>query len=219
MSLDKKIKETTMFGSIIPREGKFFDLFNQAADLLVEGAKEFQKMVADLEHSEVHSRNIKTIEHKADEVTHQTVALLHKTFITPLDREDIHQLISRMDDILDFIEAASERIHLYGITQSTPEMKMLADISTRSSEYIKHIVAKLENLKDPTDIVKHCVEINRLENEADHVLRAAMAKLFKEELDTRQLIKLKEIYELLETVTDRCEDVANVIEGIVLEYA
>lgn len=207
-----------MFAFLFPREEKFFDLFRQAADLIVEGAVEFRDMLTDLKDVENRSRNIKLIEHKADEVTHRTVELLHKTFITPLDREDIHQLICRMDDILDFIEAASERIFLYNITTAPPEALQLADICVRSVIDIRHAVNRLENLKDPSDIIKHCVEVNRLENEADQVLRTAMAKLFREEPDTRQLIKLKEVFELLETVTDRCEDVANIVEGIVLEY-
>ena len=208
-----------MFGSLIPREGKFFDLFRESAELIVKGAHEFRAMLGDMPNMEAHSRTIKDLEHKADVVTHTTVEMLHKTFITPLDREDIHQLIGRMDDILDFIEAASQRFFLYGITSSTPECEKLADICVQSVETVKLAVDRLNDLRHSEVIIKHCVEINRLENEADYVLRAAMAKLFKEEPDTRQLIKLKEIYEILETVTDRCEDVANIIEGIVLEYA
>ncbi|MGK5089343.1 DUF47 family protein [Bdellovibrionota bacterium FG-2] len=208
-----------MFGRLIPREGKFFDLFRQSAKLIVEGAKEFRELLDDLPNAESRTRKIKAIEHQADDVTHTTVELLHKTFITPLDREDIHQLISRMDDILDFIEAASERILLYGITEAPPMAIDLATICVHSAENIQQAINELENLKNRSDIIRHCVEINRLENEADQVLRMAMARLFKEETDTRQLIKYKEIYEILETVTDRCEDVANIVEGIVLEYS
>jgi predicted phosphate transport protein (TIGR00153 family) len=208
-----------MLGRLLPREEKFFELFRQAADLIVEGAKEFREMLSDLPNAESRAKAIKFIEHQADEVTHRTVALLHKTFITPLDREDIHQLISRMDDILDQIEAASERIYLYQVTSAPPEAIALADICVRSVENIKQAVNRLEDLKNTTQIIAHCVEVNRLENEADNILRAAIAKLFREEPDTRQLIKLKEVFELLETVTDRCEDVANIVEGIVLEYA
>lgn len=208
-----------MFGSFIPREDKFFVLFKQAGDLLVEGAKEFKEMLADIPNAERHARNIKDAEHRCDDVTHKTVELLHKTFITPLDREDIHLLITRMDDILDFLEAASDRVFLYKIKTSSPEAIALADICFRSAEWVRKAVEHLDNLKNPAEILKCCIEINRLENEADRVLRSAMAKLFDEEPDTRQLIKLKELYELLETVTDRCEDVANIVEGIVLEYA
>lgn len=208
-----------MISRFMPREGRFFDLFKDSAELIVKGAHEFQEMLSDLSQVESRARSISDLEQKADHITHRTVELLHKTFITPLDREDIHQLISRMDDILDFIEAASERMYLYQIKEATDEAKTLARICVQSVEYIRSAVLRLDNLKNPEDIIKYCVEINRLENEADHVLRAAMAKLFQNEPDTRQLIKLKEIYELLETVTDRCEDVANIIEGIVLEYA
>ncbi len=208
-----------MFGRLIPREGKFFDLFNQSSNLLVEAALEFRKLLDDIPHLESRTRAIKDIEHKADDVTHKTIELLHKTFITPLDREDIHSLICKLDDIVDFLEAASQRIFLYGITEIPTEAKNLADVCIQSVELVKKAVHGLADLKNSDQIIKNCVEINRLENEADSILRAAMAKLFKEEPDTRQLIKIKEIYELLETVTDRCEDVANLLEGIVLEYA
>lgn len=208
-----------MLGRILPREGKFFDLFRQSGSLIMEGATEFRNMLGDLGQAESHARNIKRIEHNADDVTHATVELLHKTFITPLDREDIHQLISGMDDILDYIEAAAERINLYDIKTATPEALKLADICVQAAKDVHAVVQLLEDMKNADEIIKRCVEINRLENEADHTLRAAMAKLFREEQDTRQLIKMKEIYELLETVTDRCEDVANIVEGIVLEYA
>ena len=208
-----------MFKKFLPTEGRFFDLFNASADLIVKGAEEFRAMLGDLEHSELRARAIKRIEHDADTVTHDTVALLHKTFITPLDREDIHELISRMDDILDYIEAASERLYLYNLKSLPPEAIQLADISVKAAKIIKLIVVELEDLKNQKDIIGHCVEINRLENEADHVLRSGLAKLFRDEPDTRQLIMRKEVYELLETVTDRCEDVANIIEGIVLEYS
>ncbi len=208
-----------MFGRFMPREGRFFDLFRKSAELIVQGAHEFEKMLAHMDQIDAYARSIKEIEHQADLVTHQTMELLHKTFITPLDREDIHELITRMDDIIDFIKAASERIYLYDIRKMTPEAVQLAKTCTQSAECIQKIVNDLENLKNADEVKKLCVEINRLENEADAILRAGMAKLFKEEPDTRQLIKMKDIYELLETVTDRCEDVANVVEGIVLEYA
>ncbi|HLG20237.1 MAG TPA: DUF47 family protein [Bdellovibrionota bacterium] len=208
-----------MFRRLIPREEKFFDLFRQSADLIVEGAKAFRELLSDLKHGETRARDLKAIESRADEVTHHTVDLLHKTFITPIDRSDIHELICRMDDIIDYIEAASQRIVLYNLTSAPPHAAELADICVKSVEAIREAVNKLEDLKNSPEILRHCVEVNRLENEADHLLRTAMAKLFREESDARQIIKVKEIYELLETVTDRCEDVANIIEGIVVEYA
>jgi predicted phosphate transport protein (TIGR00153 family) len=208
-----------MFARLASRESKFFDLFSESADLIVKAADEFKLMLSDLSQVESSSKKIKDLEHRADEITHRTIELLHKTFITPLDREDIHKLITELDDILDFIEAASQRIFLYGITQVTQEARELADVCVLSVACVQKAIHGLSNLKNTDHIIKNCVEINRLENEADHILRSGMAKLFRDEPDTRQLIKLKEIYELLETVTDRCEDVANVIEGIVLEYA
>jgi hypothetical protein len=208
-----------MLGKLIPREGRFFDLFDRGADLIIEGALEFRKMISDLSGAEKYSDTIKDIEHKADNITHQTVEMLHKTFITPIDRDDIHQLITRMDDILDLIEAAAQRIVLYGITKLPAEAFELADVCVKSAEYVKKTDGGLHDLKHPEILIQGCVEINRLENEADQILRKAMAKLFKLEPDTRQVIKLKDIYELLETATDRCEDVANIVEGIVLEYA
>jgi uncharacterized protein len=208
-----------MFGRLYPREEKFFDLFRAISEEIVSGTKAFEVMLGDLEHSEAHARTIKDIEHKADGITHRTVELLHKTFITPLDRDDIHELIKSLDDILDLIEAVSQRIWLYGITKTTPEMKRLAEITTSSVLLVQEAVSQLDNLKQPEKVIKLCVEINRLENEADHEFRAAMARLFKEEDDVKNLIKLKDVYQILETVTDKCEDVANIIEGIVLEYA
>jgi predicted phosphate transport protein (TIGR00153 family) len=208
-----------MLGRLMPREEKFFDLFRESADQILKGSREFQELLNEFPRAESRARAIKDIEHRADEITHQTVELLHKTFITPLDREDIFALISKMDDILDFIDAAAQRIYLFDIKKMPQEMKGLADVCSRSAEHVKQAVAHLDQIKKPEEIMKHCIEINRLENEADHLMRSGVARLFREEPDLRELIKLKEVFELLETVTDRCEDVANIIEGIVLEYA
>ena len=207
-----------MLRNLIPREGKFFDFFRQSAEQSVKGAHAFRAMLDDLPNAERHAREIKDIEHAGDEILHRTVELLHKTFITPLDRDDIHRLISRMDDILDRLDGATSRVHLYEMTEATEECKALADICIRSCECIKRAVDRLHDLTYTSGILHECVEVNRLENEADAVLARAKAKLFHDEIDTRQLIKLKEIYEFLEAVTDKCEDVANVIESIVLEY-
>jgi predicted phosphate transport protein (TIGR00153 family) len=203
----------------MPREENFFVQFTAIADQIVLAAHEFRKMLTDLPNVGRYCSSLKDIEHRGDDITHLTKDLLHKTFITPMDREDIHRLISRLDDVLDFIEAAGQRVGLYGITSVPKEFFSLADIIVESCEHVRRAVQGLQDLKHPEGIGRTCVEINRLENDADHVLRNAIAKLFREETDVRQLIKLKEIFELLETVTDRCEDVANVIDGIVLEYA
>jgi predicted phosphate transport protein (TIGR00153 family) len=162
-------------------------------------------------------RSIERIEHRADKITQQTMQLLHQTFITPIDRDEIHQLITRMDDILDLMEDVSQCMFLYDIKAVTDEARKLADICVASTEKIKAAVTQLSNLKNPEAILALCKEVDRLESDADHVMRAAMAKLFREEPDVKTLFKLKEIYQLLESVTDRGQDVANIIEGIVLE--
>jgi uncharacterized protein len=204
---------------LIPREEKFFDHFCKSADLIVEGTKEFRDLLNDLDHADSRARNIKFIESRADEVTHQTVELLHRTFITPIDRGDIYRLITKLDDILDTVEAASQRVQVYQIKSAPKHMKELTELCVNAAEDVRKAVKNLSELKKPGEILKHCIEVNRWENEADHILRGALASLFQDEQDIRLLIKLKEIYELLESVTDRCEDVANVVEGIVLEYA
>ena len=152
-------------------------------------------------------------------ITHHCVEALHKTFITPIERDDIYRLITKMDDIMDFVEAASERIALYEIKDMTPEVKDLADVLVRAAEEVAHACSLLRNMKNAEAIIKDCIDINRLENEADAILRNAVARLFKEEKDPITIIKWKEVYEHLENATDRCEDVANIIEGVVLEHA
>jgi predicted phosphate transport protein (TIGR00153 family) len=204
----------------MPREGRFFDLFNQHAENIVEGARELAALMSNLSAElELRARNIEAAEKRADKLTHETIDLLHKTFITPLDREDIHKLISNMDDILDLMEDVAQTVYLYDIKHITPEAKQLADICVSCCERVKTAVGLLKNMENAEAISKICEEIDRLESNADHVMRAAMSKLFRDEPDTRQLIKLKAIYELLEQVTDKCEDVANIIEGIVIENA
>jgi predicted phosphate transport protein (TIGR00153 family) len=162
---------------------------------------------------------IETLEKQADKVTHAALEMLHKTFITPLDREDIHQLITRMDDILDLMEDAGQTVSLYDIKQITPEAKRLAELCLSCCEKVRACVGLLHNMNNAREMLSICADIDRLESDADHVMRAAMSKLFREEPDVRNLIKLKAIYEILESVTDRCEDVANIIEGIIVENA
>ncbi len=165
------------------------------------------------------ARRIKELEHETDVITHHCVEALHKTFITPLDREDIHHLISRMDDITDSLEAASERLVLFNITEMTLEVRELAEVLVRSTEGVSEALRGLRDMGNAELIVQKCIEINRLENEGDVLMRQALARLFKDETNPITIIKWKEIYEHLEEATDRCEDVANIIEGVVLEHA
>ena len=206
-----------MFGRLMPKEGRFFELFNEHAEQIVLGGRE---LVSLMEHGDDFQRRaytIETIEKRADRITQTVIELLHKTFITPLDRDEIHGLITRMDDILDLMEDVSQSIFLYDVKELTPETKKLAEVCVACAEQVQLAVRQLSNMDNAAQILKACEEIDRLESEADHIMRAAMAKLFRDESDVKQVIKMKAIYELLETVTDRCEDVANIIEGIVLE--
>ena len=208
-----------MFGRLMPREGKFFELFVQHADLCVKGATEMVSLMTNFDDLEIRVHAIESIEKEADKVTHETIELLHKTFITPLDRDDIHKLITSMDDILDLLEDAGQTISLYDVKATTAEARRLAELSLACVEKVKVAVSLLNNMDNARTIRTVCAEIDRLESDADHVMRAAMSKLFRDEPDVRNLIKLKAIYEILEAVTDRCEDVANIIEGIIVENA
>jgi hypothetical protein len=208
-----------MFGRLMPHEGRFFDHFKELAELIVQGSRELEALMTTFDDVERRRFNIETIEKKGDKVTHATVELLHRTFITPLDRNDIHQLITNMDDILDLIEDSAQSISMYDLRSVTPDAARLAEICVGCAEKVKAAVELLPNMQNAPKILEVCGEIDRLESEADHVMRTAMAKLFRDEPDVRQLIKLRTVYELLEEMTDRCEDVANIIEGIVVENA
>jgi len=204
-------------GRLLPREGRFFDFFNEHAGHAVLAAAELKALLADLSELEARRRNIERHEKQADQITHHTMQLLHQTFITPLDRDEIHQLITTMDDVLDLMEDIAQCLFLYDVRAVTPEAQRLAEICVACTEKVRDAVAKLESMDNADAILKLCAEIDRLEADADYVMRSAMAKLFREEPDAKEIIKQKEIYQLLESVTDKCEDIANLIEGIVLE--
>ncbi|MDP3668973.1 MAG: DUF47 domain-containing protein [Telluria sp.] len=208
-----------MFGRLMPTEGKFFDLFNQHAALCVKGAQEMVGLMTNFDDLQNRTHAIESLEKQADKITYATVDMLHKTFITPIDRDDIHKLITRMDDILDLMEDAAQTVWLYDLKAVTPEAQRLAELCLACCQKVEQAVGLLHNMDNSHKIVAICEEIDRLESDADHVMRAAMSKLFRDEPDVRTLIKLKAIYEILETVTDRCEDVANIIEGIIVENA
>src|SRR5215813_467977 len=205
-----------MLGRLMPVEGRFFELFNAHAERIVEGSRELAAMMTTFSELETHAQHIDGAERAADKITHETITLLHKTFITPFDRDQIHQLITAMDDILDLMQDVAESVVLYDIRKVTPEAKQLAEICQMCCDRVRSAVQLLPKLTDSEAIMKTCQEIDRLESDADRVMRSAMSKLFRDEADVKQLIKLRAIYELLELITDRCEDVANVIEGIVL---
>lgn len=204
---------------LMPREGKFFEYFNQHAQLAVSAAGELLAVLTDLGELDRRGREIERYEKQADRITHDTIQLLHQTFITPLDRDEIHQLISGMDDILDLMEDVATCLFLYDVKSVTADARRLAEICVDAIVKVKDAVALLESMRNADAILAICREIDHLESDADYVFRAALAKLFREEPDVKQIIKLKEVYQLLEAITDKTEDVANVIEGIVLENA
>jgi predicted phosphate transport protein (TIGR00153 family) len=208
-----------MFGRLMPQEGRFFELFDRHAAKLVEGGRELVELM--LQPGDIARRadNIALIERAADKIVRETLLLLHRTFITPLDRNEIHALITRQDDVLDLIEDAAHSLLLYDVREPTDEAKSLARLCLEGAEKIKSAVSLLPERGEATKVMALCEEIDRIEGEADRVMRTAMAKLFAGERDALLVIKLKEVYQLLEGVTDRCADVANVIEGIVLERA
>jgi predicted phosphate transport protein (TIGR00153 family) len=216
-----KGKSQGMWSRLIPggTGGEFFDLFEQHAAHAREAAELLADMLRDGVNPEKQAERVKDVEHQGDEVTHTVIERLHQTFITPIDREDMHELISRMDDVLDLIYASSERIWLYDIRCAEPEARALAEVLLHAVEEMGHAVRELRDLKDRKKLITHCTEINRLENEGDSLLRRAVARLFRESTDPIHVIKWKEIYENLENAIDRCEDVANVIEGVALEYS
>ena len=212
-----------LFGKLLPREGNFFELFNQHGGYIVDAARSFILLIqnyADPALREKYGNEVGDAERNADKITAEVNRLLHKTFITPIDREQIHSLINAMDDILDLLQDATETMSLYDVREMTEEVLRLGDISAKCCERVHHAVSLLPALnrhETAEAAIKTCEEIDKLESDADRVMRAAMSKLFREETDVRELIKLKTIYEQLESISDRCEDVANLIEGVVLE--
>ncbi len=208
---------------LLPRDDNFFKMFNQHADHIVEAAQAFSRLVAhysDLELRGKYHSEVDNAERSADRVTHEVNKALHKTFITPIDREQIHSLINTMDDVADLIQDSAETMALYDIRHMTDEITRLTDLCVKCCERVRDAVRLLGKIAEDSTAqaaLKTCDEIDRLESDADRVMRGAMSKLFREEPDVREVIKLKAIYELLETITDKCEDVANLIEGIILE--
>jgi predicted phosphate transport protein (TIGR00153 family) len=205
---------------LMPREGRFFNLFDQHAKLIVDGALALADVLRHYDTQTDRAAGIKAIEdaeHGADRITHETVQLLHTVFVTPFDRDDIHRLISRMDDVLDLIQDTAESLVLYDIQKVTPQATQLAELLLRCAERVQSAVGLMASMADAPAILKICQEIDKLESEADKVMRGAISELFRHETDVRQLIKLKAVYESLESATDKCQDVANVIESVVLE--
>lgn len=199
---------------LIPKNTSFFQMFSVTSDNLIAGARALVDLFEDYRNVPSKIEEMTRIEHKGDELTHAILTKLNQTFITPLDREDIHQLTSKLDDVLDFIHVACTRISMYRITTPPAAAGKLARIILMQSEELQKAMSLLQK---NGSILEHCVEINRLENEADVVAQQAIAALFECEKDPINLIKIKELIELLERATDKAEDVADVLETVVLK--
>ncbi len=204
---------------LMPRSDEFFDDFDKQAAATVEGAKLLAALLEDYTDVREKVGKIKEVEHRGDEVTHHAFERLHKQFITPFDRAEIHRLLSKIDDVLDLTDAAAERLVRYEIPEILPGAKELSQLLVKCCEVMQQAVQNLRTIKKPELILSACHQLHDLEAEADGVLRAEMAKLFKSGLDPLTVIKWKEIYDLIESATDRCLDVANIVEGVVLEHS
>jgi predicted phosphate transport protein (TIGR00153 family) len=211
----------SIFDFFIPRDKKFFPLFERASGNLKAVSKVFVQMVnaSTLDKRKELIKEIERLEHVGDAVTHEIFNELSANFITPFDREDIHELVSSIDDIVDYIHGSAKRMELYKVDNVTPSIIKLAELIEKSAEEINIAVAELRNMKNVTKIKEACVRINSIENHADDIFDMAVAKLFEEEKNAIEVIKMKEILSALETATDKCEDVANVIESILVKNA
>jgi len=203
---------------LIPREESFFDLFERSADILLRAAGFLVEATERFETLPENAKRLERLEHDGDQVTHDIMARLNRTFITPLDREDIHRIASALDDVLDLIEASTERFVLFKIQQIMPPAREIAHVIQSQVQEIHRVMPKLRHMRHEP-IMTHCIEINRLENVGDRLLRDALAALFDGAPDPIVVVKWRELYELLESATDKCEDVAVAIEGIVLKNA
>ncbi len=203
------------------RDGVFYDAFAQQAQCLVDAARLLEDMFTRIEEASELSERIRDIEHRGDKITHDTIARLHKTWITPLDSADIRRLVTALDDVLDLTEAASERVVLFEIKTPQEDAKVLSRVLVQSTETVAKAIQLIPTMKRSQEILDLCIELNRLENEADRTYRHALATLYRPDatsIHPLEVLKWRDIYDNLEAATDRCEDVANILEGVVLEY-
>ncbi|MCL1925736.1 MAG: DUF47 domain-containing protein [Syntrophorhabdaceae bacterium] len=204
---------------IIPREEEFFSLFLKASENINEGARLLKELLDRFDNIQEYARKIEEVEHKGDAITHDIIRKLNTTFITPIDREDILKLASALDDVIDLIHGAAMRLVVYKISASTSYAKELGFLIVKAAQELNKGIEHLPLDDGRERVYEHCVEVNSIENEADRVSRDAIANLFENQIDPVAIIKWKEIYETLETATDRCEDAANVLESVALKNA
>jgi predicted phosphate transport protein (TIGR00153 family) len=202
--------------NLLPRERRFYDLFERNSENIVSAAALLCELLKDPSSPEGRQDRISELEHEADEITHEIVRSLNRVFVTPFDREDIYALASGLDDVLDFIKEASDKHHLYDLRESVPSAVELGALLLQSSQQLRDAIVKLQSLKG---LEPHWIEVNRIENQGDQVSRQAIGELFRNDADPIEVMKLKDVYEVLENALDRCEDVANVLENIVIKNA
>lgn len=207
-----------MFRKLLPRTGNFFEYFEQHTRLSKEACAELEALAGGPDNLEDRVSHIKDIEHQADDVARQCIDALHNTFITPIDRSDIHRLIRRLDDIIDTVDSVAARMLMYRVTVIRPEMKLLVKTLIESVDGIDKAIRDLPALRKKGDeIQKYCWDVYDAESRADAVLNSALVHLFEEETDSINIIKWKDILERLERATDRCQEAAHIISGIVIE--
>ena len=205
--------------SVFPRNYRFYDLFEEVAGQLVKASEIMSDLLVHFENVEMKTTRLKEVEHESDNLTHDIYKLVNQTFVTPLDREDIASLAQTMDDVVDALEAAGTAIKIFGITQPTPAARGLADLARLQCLQLQKAMPRLRVKGQLKEILEQAKEINRLENEADTLYLSAMADLFRGEMSTTDIIKWRDVYEYLEESTDSCENVAHVLESIVLKHA
>ena len=209
----------TFLEKLMPRSGDFFDDFEKLAATTVEGTRLFRALLEDYTEVARKVQGIKDVEHRGDDITHRAFERLHTTFITPFDRPEIYRLLSRIDDVLDLTDAAAERLGLYEIDTVLPDARELAGVLVAAAETMLVALRGLRDVKNPSLVLEACKQVNVCENQGDTLSRRAIADLFKSGQDPLHVMKWKEILDLMEDAIDRTEDVANVIEGVVLEHA
>jgi predicted phosphate transport protein (TIGR00153 family) len=201
---------------LIPRDEKFYDLFREQAEYIHDGAQKLVALFEDYRDVEKHVTEIKFVEHKGDQLVHRLMMKLNQTFITPFDREDIHELASALDDVLDLVDGVAGRLLTYKVSEVTPGARQLAKVILHGAELLLKAVSRLGK---PDNILEYCEQLSHLEEEADRIKGECIARLFENSVDPIEIIKWKEIYEVLEATTDKCEDVADVLEAVVLKAA
>ena len=201
---------------LVPREEQFFDMFTELAGLAVAAARELTVMVNDLPNAARAARKLKSLEHQGDDITHEIINKLNRSFVTPIERGDIHALACGLDEVIDYIEVGGHKISLYELDGVRREAVVVAELIVAAT---KNVEKAVQSLRHYPDVKPYLLEINRLEEEADHLCRNALANLLNGETDAVTIIKWKEILEVLEGATDRCEDVANIVEGVIVKNA